>query len=201
MFDEVIFDLETKTFFDGDNSDPAKLGVSIVSLYSRKVDKNLKEIQGQMLSFWEEEFEKMWPYFFAADRIIGFNSLAFDVPALKNYAPAGFSRLPHFDILKIIREASGRRTSLHRLAKACLGLQKTDLGENAITYWQRHDKKSLELLQKYCQDDVAITTQIYDFGLKNKILKFTDFWNNPREVKVDFSYTENEDNSPQQTLF
>jgi DEAD/DEAH box helicase domain-containing protein len=202
MLYEVIFDLETKDFFVEDGKfDPSKFGVSVLSLYTRKIDENFHEIEGEMLSFWEDDFEKMWPYFQNADRIIGFNSLGFDVPALGPYAPAGFEKLPHFDILGEIKRITGHKTSLHKLAKATLGTQKTDSGENAILYWQRHDPKSLELLQKYCQDDVAITRDIYDFALKNKKLLFTDYWNNPREIEVDFLYQKEVPLTPQASLF
>jgi hypothetical protein len=43
---------------------------------------------------------------------------------------------------------------------------------------------------KYCEADVDITKKIYDFGLKNKFVKFTDYWNSERTVPVDFSYPE-----------
>lgn len=203
ILSEVIFDLETKTFFDdhGGKTDPSKLGVSTVCLYSRKIDETLKEVGGEMLNFWEEDFENMWKYFWQADRIIGFNSLGFDIPALSPYAPKNFSKLPHFDILDKIKRITGHRTSLHRLAKATLGIQKTDSGENAVLYWHKHDSKSLELLKKYCQDDVRITKNVYDFGLKNKKLLFTDYWNNPREIEMDFSYALKKNVSPQASLF
>lgn len=203
MLTEVVFDVETKTFFDEAGTlDPSKLGVSIVSLYARRLNNNLKEIEGKMLSFWEREFEDMWKYFGKADRIIGFNSINFDVPALSPYSPPGFIKFPHFDILAKIKEATGRRTSLHSLAKATLGTQKIDSGENAIRYWNKGDVKSLNLLKRYCEKDVEITRDIYDYGLKNNILKFTDYWNNPREVGVDFSHhPNNETFVPQQSLF
>ena len=76
MFNEVIFDLETKKIFadiKGDN--PGDLGVSVVGLYKRSIDENYEEIEGELLSFWEKEFDKIWPIFQEADRIIGFNSL------------------------------------------------------------------------------------------------------------------------------
>ena len=202
MFDEVIFDLETKSFFIEDGKfDPSKFGVSILSLYHRKLDESFKEIKGEILSFWEKDFSGMWKIFQEADRIIGFNSLSFDVPALSPYSPSGFSKLPHFDILDEIKKIAGHKTSLHKIAKATLGMQKTDSGENAVLYWERGDKRSLELLQKYCEDDVRITKDIYDYVLKNKSLKFTDYWNNPREIEIDFSYTLRNDASPQATLF
>jgi len=199
---EVIFDLETQKFFDDTGtSDPADLGVSVVSLYARRLDQDLIEISGEMLSFWEDSLGEMWKYFRAANRIIGFNSTHFDVPALKPYAPPDFAKLPHFDILNHVREAFGRRISLNRIAKDTLGNVKSDSGANAVKYWQKHDKSSLTKLKKYCEMDVTLTRDIYDYGLKNKTLKFTDHWNTPRIIEVDFSYPVEAISSAQPSLF
>jgi DEAD/DEAH box helicase domain-containing protein len=188
---EVIFDLETKKFFDDTGtSDPADLGVSIISLYHREIDNDFNEVAGKMLSFWENDFPDMWKLFFEADRIIGFNTLHFDVPALRPYAPSGFAKLPHFDILAAIKEEFGKRVKLNAIAKDTLGETKIDSGSNAIMYWNSGDADSLAKLRKYCEADVDITKKIYDFGLKNKYVKFTDYWNTERKVAVDFSYPE-----------
>ena len=202
MKQEIIFDLETKKMFDENGKfEPANLGVSVVSLYSRRVADDGREAGGEMLSFWEKDFDRMWKYFLEADRIVGFNSLGFDVPALSRYAPSQFAKLPHFDILFQIRGVTGHRTSLHKLAKATLGRQKIDTGENATIYWQRGDPDSLERLKKYCEMDVELTKEIYDYGIAHKLLKFTDYWNNPREVGVDFSYPSETVSSVQASLF
>lgn len=186
---EVVFDCETKKFFDDTGTnDPADLGVSIVSVYTREIDTSFNEKSGQMQSFWEGEFEKMWKYFFQADRIIGFNSVHFDVAALRPYAPAGFSKLPHFDILEKLRDVSGKRVSLNAVARDSLGMEKNDHGSNAIVYYNVGDAESLAKLKKYCEMDVEITKKVYDFGVKNKILKYTDFWNDQHQIDVDFSY-------------
>ena|SRR3989344_5504534 len=191
---EIIFDCETKKFFDETPEfDPSKLGVSIVSLYVRELDENLKEIKGEMISFWEKDFPKMFTYFEKADRIIGFNSIGFDVPALSPYLPTHWVKLPHFDILAKIREGLGKRVSLDALARGTLNLSKNDTGANAITYWNKGDKESLAKLKKYCEMDVSITRDIYDFGLQNGYLKYIDFWNEKREIKVDFSYPKADD--------
>src|SRR3989304_10168199 len=154
---EVIFDTETKKFFDEiEDFDPSKLGVSITSVYSRTLDSNFKEIEGKMQSFWEADFQEMFKLFEKADRIIGFNSIGFDVPALSPYLPPHFSKLKHFDILDHVRKAEGKRTSLDSLARATLGTTKNDIGENAIKYWNAGDPESLAKLQKYCEMDVAI---------------------------------------------
>ncbi len=188
-YTEIIFDLETKKFFDDTgNFDPSQLGASILSLYKRDLDENFKEIEGQMFSFWESDFDKMWPLFSQATRIIGFNSKKFDVPVLKPYSPPYFSKLAHFDILEELRNTYGHGASLDRIAKDTLGRTKIDLGSNAILYWNKGDEKSLAKLKKYCEEDVAITRDIYDYVLKNKQLKFTDKWNTPRIVDIDFSY-------------
>ncbi len=186
---EVIFDTETKKFFDEvAGNDPAKLGVSITSVYFRTLDENFKEIKGEMKSFWEKDFTEMFKLMEKADRIIGFNSLTFDIPALSPYFPAHWPKLKHFDILDQIKKVEGKRTSLDSLAKATLNSKKNDNGENAIKYWNAGDAESLAKLKKYCEMDVAITRDIYDHALKNGFLKYIDFWNEIHEVKLDFSY-------------
>lgn len=199
---EVIFDTETKKFFDeAIGYGPAKLGVSITSVYSRILDPNLKEIEGKMESFWEKDFAEMFKLFEKADRIIGFNSLTFDVPALSPYLPAHWPKLKHFDILNEIKKIENKRMSLNSLAKATLGTKKNDNGENAIKYWEAGDPESLKKLKKYCEMDVAITRDIYDHAIHDGILKYIDFWNETHMVKLDFSYSKINDANIQDRLF
>ena len=194
---EVFWDVETKSFFDEAGSwDPADLGVSLVSVYRRGSGGD------QMRSFWEKDFDELWKVFRDADRIIGFNTLGFDIPAMKPYAPADFATLPHFDILDKVKLVNfGRGASLNAIARGTLGVEKIDSGANAIAYWKKGDAASLALLRKYCEADVAITRDIYDFALKNKFLKFTDKWNNARQVEVDFTYPVETTSVKQSSLF
>ena len=183
---ELFWDVETKSWFtDTGNYDPANLGVSVVSVYWRHGKDE------QLISFWERDFDAMWKLFRQADRIVGFNTLEFDIPAMKPYAPTDFTKLSHFDILHQIRSVNqGRGASLNAIAKETLGRAKTDDGANAMLYWQKGDPQSLTTLQKYCEADVLLTRDIYDFALKHKHLKFIDKWNNLRTVNLDFSYPE-----------
>jgi len=203
MFTEVIFDIETKQIFDdieGDN--PADLGTSIVSLFTRTLDENHNEISGQIMSFWEEDFSKMWPFFQQADRIIGFNSLHFDVPAIAPLSPYDFKKLNHFDIMDHIKNALGFRVGLNAIAKETVNHQKTDHGLNAVKYWAEHTPESLEKLRTYCEADVIVTKEVYDYGLKHGHLKFIDKWNTPRQFPVDFSYPKIDTSAPiQASLF
>lgn len=203
MVFEVFFDCETKKFFtDIDGYNPADLGVSLVSVYSRQLDDDLKEVSGQMQSFFETDFDQMWPIFLKADRIVGFNSLKFDIPALKPYSPAAFAKLNHLDILAAIKDTSGHRVSLNSVARESLKIEKNDSGENAIKYWEEGSKESLAKLKKYCEMDVEITKKVYDFGFKNGHLRYIDFWNTSRTVPVDFSYPKNfKAEAKQESLF
>jgi DEAD/DEAH box helicase domain-containing protein len=180
---EVFFDIETKRIFDDiEGNDPADLGISIISVYVREGQ------EGKMYSFWEENFTEMWRLFANADRIIGFNSLHFDVPAMAPLAPYDFKKLNHFDIMDPVKNVLGFRVGLGVIAQQTLGHNKIDHGLNAVKYWAEHTHESLQKLKKYCEADVQVTKEVYDFGMKNKYLKYIDKWNTVRTFPVDFSY-------------
>ena len=189
MFLEVFFDVETKKLFEEvDGWDPAGLGVWVVSAYRRQLDENHKEVGGEMRSFWEEDFEKLWPWLEEADRVVGFNSLGFDVPALEPYYSRGLAKLKHFDILAKVKEVLGHRLSLDALARETLGHTKIAVGTQAVEWWKKGDRESLNNLRQYCEMDVQVTKEIYDHGLNHRRLMYKDRWNESREVMVDFSY-------------
>ncbi len=189
MITEVVFDCETQKLFNEIvGGDPGDLGISVVSLYVRTVDDFQNEIQGTMYSFWEHELDGMWKHFSGAQRIIGFNSVKFDVPALKKYSPTGFEKLPHFDIMKIVRDTLGFSLGLDHLATQTLGAHKTDIGTNAVLYWKEHSPESLAKLKHYCEADVILTRDLYDYGVTHRKLNYVDKWNTAREIPVDFSY-------------
>lgn len=189
IFTEVVFDIETKKLFGEINTNnPADLGVSIVSAYKRKIDQNYNEIEGQMFSFWESDFAGLWSLLSNVDRLIGFNSKYFDVPVLSPLCPYDLKKINHLDILEKIKESVGFRLSLDSVAKETIGHSKIDVGTNAVLYWNQHTPESLDKLRKYCEMDVLVTKEVYDYGLRNKLLKYKDRWNTPRSLSVDFSY-------------
>jgi len=184
MMYEIFFDIEVKHWFDeGGITELSELGVSIVCMYVRPEKK--------MYSFFEADFDLMWQYFRRADRIIGFNTLKFDIPVLVPYAPPDFLKLNHFDIYDEIKKSNdGFAASLNAIAKGCLNQTKNDTGDNAVKNWQQGDPESLKLLQKYCEMDVELTRDVYDYIVEHKSVKYIDRWNTPREFPLDFSYPE-----------
>ena len=202
MVTEVIFDVETKKLFsDIASDDPGLLGVSIVSIYKRVLNELYEEVSGKMQSFLEKDFNRMWSWFTQADRVIGFNTLKFDIPALRPYAPDGFLTLSHVDVFELVRQKIGRKLSLNALAQETLGNTKIDVGTNAVLYWAKKDTESLEKLQKYCEADVSLTRDLYDFGRNHGYLKYRDKWNDSVRVEIDFSYPKAKEPAPQIGLF
>ena len=203
MYREVIFDIETKKLFDQieDRRKIEDLGVSVVSAYRRVLDENYEEIEGEMVSFWDEGVQgrrkigELWEWLVNADRIVGFNSIKFDAPILNPYLEGDVMRLNHFDVLEKVREVLGHRLSLDALAKETLGETKMADGLAAVDWWQAGDEESLEKLRRYCEMDVEVTKRLYDVGLREGRLKYLSKWNEPKEIEVDFNYPRREEES------
>lgn len=188
----VVFDVETKKAFDEVGGYfPAKLGVSVAGVWYGEEGK-----KGTLKGFREEEFPEMFKIFESADRIVGFNSIDFDMPALSPYYLGDLLKLPNFDMLQEVEKRVGYRVKLDALAKETLGVQKGGNGLDAIRYFH---EGNWEALTKYCLQDVEITRELYTVGKNVGKLKYKNKWNNLIEVEVDFAQKEKKE--VQATLF
>ena len=196
----VVFDVETKKAFDEVGGYfPEKLGVSVSGVWYGEDPTTPSATLGAggiLRVFREEDFPEMFKIFETADRIVGFNSIDFDMPALSPYYVGNLLELPNFDILQEVEREVGYRVKLDALAKETLGVQKGGNGLDAIRYFHDGDWESLA---KYCLQDVVITRDLYLKGKKEKKLKYKNKWNNLIEVNVDFG--EREKKQVQATLF
>lgn len=150
----VVFDLETKHTFR-EFSEHAKLGITVLGLYDYATNK------GQV--FTEKELNQVFPIFERASYLIGYNSNGFDLPVLQAYYPGDVTHFASFDILEDIKAKIGRRIALNDVAGPTLNIKKSGHGLQAIEHYKqgRWDE-----LKKYCLDDVMITKQVFDYGLK-----------------------------------
>lgn len=159
MLNEIVFDIETQnTFADVDN-DFKKFKISVVSIYRYDTD--------SYASFTENELNKLWPILEKAERIIGYNSEHFDLPILHNYYPGNLLAINHLDIMKEIKAAIGMRLKLNDVAMATLDIAKSADGLQAIKWWK---EGKIDEIKKYCEQDVKVTKEIYEFGKNNKQL-------------------------------
>ena len=161
---KIIFDIETKNIFADVNSDKAEdLDISVISLYDSKTEK--------YYSFVEEDFEKMWPFFKNAEMLITFNGNYFDIPLLQKYTDIDLSKIHHLDIFKEVQVSVGKKIGLDNIASNTLGTSKSANGLQAVAWWNSGE---IDKIIQYCEQDVRVTKDIYDYALKNNKLFYED---------------------------
>lgn len=171
---KIVFDIETRNIFqDVGSNNPADLDISVVCLYDYETD--------TYHSFLQEEFGKLWPILEKADMLITYNGDHFDIPLLDKYYPGDLTKIKSLDLLKEVKNVIGFRLKLDSIAQATLGTGKSGHGLEAVTWWKNGE---IEKLKKYCIDDVKVTKDIYDYAMKNGLLKFKD-GPNVKEIKLD----------------
>lgn len=173
MSKEIVFDIETI----GDISDYSKLKVTVISLYRYETD--------TYESYVESELGKVWPLLEHADRLIGYNSDHFDLPVLNNYYLGNLSEFPSLDLLKKIKESLGIRLKLKDVAEATLdNVTKSADGLQAMQ-WFKEGK--IDEIKKYCEQDVKVTKELYEFGKQNRQLFYKSLTGEILPFAVDFS--------------
>lgn len=162
------------------------------SLVRGRVDVNEQELTvvgihdsdtNEYSSYLKSELHKLWPILERADMLIGFNSNTFDIPLLNRYYPGDLTRIRSLDLLAEVYKVLGRRIRLQSLAEATLGRGKSGDGLRAGEWWK---EGKFDKVREYCIEDVRLTRELYDYALKNGILKFKDL-RDIRDIKLDTS--------------
>ncbi len=161
---KIVLDIETQnTFRDVGSNDPKDLDISLLVVYDYQDD--------TFKSFLQADFPKLWKIIETSDMIIGFNSDHFDIPLLNKYYPGDITKIKSLDLLVEIEKSIGRRVRLDDVAEATLGKNKIAHGLEAIEWWKTGE---IEKIREYCEEDVRITKEVYEYALKNKRLKYKD---------------------------
>ena len=161
----VFFDLETQRTFDevGGYRNVRKLGLSVAVTYSTA--------DGQFHRYKEEDVADLIADLKAADLVVGFNVLRFDYEVLRTYTDETFGGVETVDMLDHIHKRLGFRVSLDNLAGATLGTAKSADGLQAVRWYKQGE---IEKVLDYCQQDVEVTRQLYEYGKQHKHVKFQD---------------------------
>ena len=174
--DEIVFDLETQRAFSdlADRNNFGGLGVSVLGCYSYGTE--------EFRIFAEDELDAFEDMLSRARRVIGYNIRHFDYPVLQPYMKSVvLKNLPTLDLIldpaghlgadhvKELQKTLGAEDFGSFLAHApgamyTLGVQKSGHGLEAIR-WFREGK--LDELKRYCLDDVKLTKELYDHGVRH----------------------------------
>ena len=165
--DVVVFDLETQFLAaevgGWDRADAMRVSVAV--LWSSR--------EGRFRQYVEAQVPELIRRLEEAELVVGFNHLRFDYAVLSGY-PGGAGlegRTRNLDLLDCVQRALGRRLRLDSLAQATLGRSKTAEGTMAVEWWRQG--RLAELLE-YCQNDVAVTRDLWEFGRRYGYLLYEE---------------------------
>jgi len=161
----LYLDLETqKTAQDvGGWQNTHLMGVSVAVLFD--------SFEETFHVFEEDKIDNLFSHLEKGDLIIGFNIKRFDYRVLGAYSPRDLSERPTFDILEDIYKRLGFRLGLDHLAQETLRRGKTADGLQAVEWFR---KGQMEELIAYCRHDVAVTRDLFLYGLQKGHLIYKD---------------------------
>ncbi len=164
MDKKIVLDLETQKDLSevGGHQNLHLLKVSVVGVY----DYSDRKYQ----AFEEKEIPQLEKILREASLVIGFNIKRFDFPVLQPYLSLDLGKIPCLDIMEEFVRIKGHRISLQSLAQATLGEGKSGSGLEALRLYRIGD---MQRLKDYCLDDVRLTKELYEYGIKNKRLYYT----------------------------
>ena len=164
MANHIVLDIETQNLFSdvGGKENLTKLLLSVAGVYSYA--------SNSFLTFAESEMPALESLLKRTDLIIGFNINHFDLPVLQKYLSLDLSKIPTLDIMDEVVKTMGHRVSLGDLVINTLGKRKSASGLLAVDYFRQG---RMDELEKYCLDDVRLTRDLYEYGLKHGQIKFT----------------------------
>ena len=161
----IFFDIETQLSADDvggcQNIDKMKLAAAVtLELNTRK-----------FRLYYEEEAADLIADLKKADLVVGFNLLGFDYKVLRFYGLTDFSGIRTLDILEEIQKRIGRRIKLDAVAGATLNMNKSGDGLQSLEWFKQG---RMDLVVKYCQQDVEIVRDLYLFGKEKGFLLYED---------------------------
>ena len=173
----VVFDLETQRSFAevGGRSQFHRLGVSVGVAYRYDLD--------EFLVVNEETISELVNLLLEASLVVGYNIRGFDYEVLRAYTEENLQNLPTFDLMFDLEERLGFRPKLDSVVSATLGEGKIADGMQALEWWRVGE---IEKIIEYCQEDVRITRDLYDFGKRHRWVQVARFGGKPRKVEVDW---------------
>ena len=173
----VVFDLETQRSFAevGGRSQFHRLGVSVGVAYRYDRD--------EFLVVTEDRISELIDLLLAATLVVGYNIRGFDYEVLRAYTDEDLQKLPTLDLMFDLEQRLGFRPKLDSVVSATLGKGKIADGMQALEWWQLGE---IDKIIEYCEEDVRVTRDLYDFGKQHRWVQVSRFGGSPRKVEVDW---------------
>jgi len=171
----LFFDVETQRLADevGGWGHISRLGLAAAVTYSTS--------DGQFHRYTEEQVQQLVEDLLSAELVVGFNVLRFDYEVLRPYTKACLRERPTVDMLDCIYQRLGFRVGLDALASATLSVGKSADGLDSVRWYRQG---LLDKVFAYCEEDVALTRDLYTFGRLNGYVQFRDRNGRLRQVEV-----------------
>lgn len=184
----LVFDHEAKVIANNflDN------GISYLGYYRSDID----SIDG----FFEQDISKFKEILENADKVIGYNIKRYDLPILERYFDFNLPDQKIIDIFDIIAVQHNVYLKLDNIAETTLGRGKIANGLDAIRFYK---EGKLKELKEYCDKDVEITKDLYEFIMKYGYILYTDGLNQIKklEIKIDPQSTNTKQSENNISLF
>lgn len=161
----IFFDIETQnTFQEVGGHHPERLKISVAVTYDT-ADNTFHRYR-------EADAPKLAADLAKSDLVVGYNLYGFDYPVLQQYTDAvALATLPTVDMMVEVQKRLGFRLKLDSIATATLQVGKSADGLQAVQWWR---EGRIEEILKYCEQDVEVTRQIYEFGRQNRYVQYFD---------------------------
>jgi DEAD/DEAH box helicase domain-containing protein len=173
----LVFDLETQRSFQdvGGRTQMQRLGMSLGVVYSFGSD--------SFRTYLERDAAVLIDDLLGAELVVGYNLLGFDYEVLRGYQDAPFESVETLDLMVDLHAKLGFRPKLDSVVQATLGAAKTADGLQALA-WFREGR--LDLIEKYCTEDVRLTRDLYLFGKRNRHVLVSRYGGGPQQVAVEW---------------
>lgn len=210
MKDFLVFDLETQrsaSDVGGWNNIP-EMKVSVGVVWDSRTQK--------FHTYYEKEVKELITHLKSGPTVIGYNHMGFDYAVLSGYYQAGperdtalkaFKALDNLDLLVMIKDVLGKRVKLDQVARPTLDVGKSADGLLALKWYKEYlegDNTKLKMIADYCVQDVAVTRDVYLYGLEHNELLYIDKQSGIQKMKINW-YPDTselkEDEEPEQLSF
>ncbi len=175
MNNTIFFDLETKYLANevGGWNNIHKMELAVAVTYSTA--------DAAYRHFGKEQAAELVAELQRADLVVGYNVVRFDYTVLQPYTDVPLQQLPTVDMLQDIHRQLGFRLGLDAVASATINAAKSADGIQAVQWYRQGE---VDKVMAYCQRDVQVTRDVYEFGKRHGFVRYLDRRRVMRQVKV-----------------